>query len=103
MRRLVSDRFDMSGPLLFSTVAFTTETTASTSSPVNYNLSGTGQYVLIGTAVTADYGNSADTPDAFKIQDMTVTATPEPASFVLIGSGLLMGAIFGRRRRAAKK
>lgn len=33
-------------------------------------------------------------------QNGSGSSTPEPASFVLIGSGLLAGAIFNRRRRA---
>jgi len=35
------------------------------------------------------------------VTTQTASATPEPASFILIGSGLLVGGIFGRRR--AKK
>ncbi len=90
----------LAGTLVFSTVNFTTETTNSTSSSFNYNLSGTGQYVLIGTSVTANYGgNTGDSPDAFKIQDLTVSAlaTPEPASFILIASGLLAVMCFRKR------
>jgi hypothetical protein len=62
-----------------------------------------GQYILIGTAVTPYYGDTSTTatPDAFKIQALTVT-TPEPASFLLIGSGLVAGAFLRRRRTALK-
>jgi len=96
----------VAGTLVFSSVNFTTATTGSNSSAFDYNLTGTGQYVLIGTAVTANYGgNTGDSPDAFKIQDLTVSASPEPASFILIGSGLL-AVVLSRRllitRRSAK-
>ncbi len=37
---------------------------------------------------------------AFQTGTNYTTGTPEPASFVLIGSGLLAGAFFGRRRMA---
>ena len=92
-----------SGTLQFSNVAFTALTSSMLASDT-YSLSGTGQYLLIGTSVTANYDNG--TPSAFKIQDLQVTATsngqqgsvPEPASFVLIGSGLLAGAALARRR-----
>jgi hypothetical protein len=88
------------GTLSFSSISFTNLSTAATSSAHTYSLAGTGQYLLIGTSVAADYGNAADVPDAFKIQDLTVnpTAVPEPGSVFLIGSGLLTVAIFGRRR-----
>jgi hypothetical protein len=33
------------------------------------------------------------------VTTQTATATPEPASFILIGSGLLVGAVVGRRRK----
>jgi hypothetical protein len=95
----------VAGTLVFSSVNFTTFNTANLSSDT-YTLSGTGQYVLIGTAVTANYGDSAGNanPDAFKIQDLVVSsvATPEPASCFLMGSGILAGAVFGRRRLIRK-
>ena len=94
----------LAGTLVFSTVNFTTFNT-NFFGYNDYSLSGTGQYVLIGAAVTPYYGDSSAsqaTPDAFKIQYLDVTAAPEPASFILIGSGLMVGALFGRRRTRNK-
>lgn len=98
-----------SGNLTPAGLTFTNVNTGTATSGT-FGLTGnvtSGEYLLIGASVASNYGNSADTPDAFKIQELTtnayVTAVPEPASFFLIGSGLLAGAVFGRRRMKAKK
>jgi hypothetical protein len=96
----------LGGTLAFNTNLFSTVSvsgvTGQTSQTVN--LTGVTQYLLVGTAVTANSGGD-HLVDAFKIQSVSVssvTAAPEPASFLLIGSGLLAGALFGRRRILAK-
>ena len=60
---------------------------------------GTGIRTLIIAAGPGTGGNLDATNDAFKVN--SIQATPEPASFVMIGSGLL-GAAFLRRRKNAK-
>jgi hypothetical protein len=91
----------LNGSLVFSSVAFTQETSPLGTDSATYNLTGSGKYLLIGTSTAAYYGNgsasTAGVPDAFKIQDLSVSAVPEPASFFLIGTGLMAGAAFGRR------
>jgi hypothetical protein len=93
------------GTLAFTGVNFTTMST-NFYGYNDYSLTGTGQYVLIGTAVTPYYGDGSAgqaTPDAFKIQTLTVTAaTPEPASWLLIGSGLMCIAFAASRRPVAR-
>jgi hypothetical protein len=92
-----------SGTLQFSSLSFTTYNTNFYGNN-SYTLSGAGQYVLIGAAVTPYWGDIASqaTPDAFAIQTLTVTqATPEPGSFFLIVAGLVTTAFFGRRRLRA--
>ncbi len=90
----------LAGTLVFSSLTFTTDT--SSASSATYDLNTTGQYVLIGTAVTKYYGDGTSgsaTPDAFKIQSLTVsslTATPEPSTFFLIAP--LAAGLFGLRR-----
>jgi hypothetical protein len=93
------------GTLAFSSVNFTTMST-NFYGYNDYTLAGTGQYLLVGAAVTPYYGDgsaSQATPDAFKIQTLSViSAAPEPASFLLIGVGLLAGGLFGRRRMSKR-
>lgn len=90
----------LAGTLAFSSLTFTTD--LGSGSSASYNLNTTGQYVLIGTAVTKYYGDGTSgsaTPDAFKIQNLSVTslsATPEPSTFLLIAP--LMAGFFGLRR-----
>ena len=77
-------------------------------STITYGATNAGTNGFTGTNVTslligAAYAPGTTGGDYFKIQDLAVTnyvasSTPEPASFVLIGSGLLAGAMFGRRR-----
>ena len=93
------------GTLAVNSVNFTTLSTNDLGS-TDYLLNGTGQYFLIGTAITPYYGDgsvSSATADAFKIQTLSVTAVPEPASFFMMGCGILAVAGFGRRRWAAQK
>lgn len=57
--------------------------------------------LLIAAAYTPGVTGGDAIADFFKISSLIVT-TPEPASFVLIGSGLLIGAGIGRRRMKKK-
>ena len=78
--------------------------------PAANSSSGTYTYSLTGNDVTsllisAQYAAGINSSDSsyFKLQDLNVSnytpsSTPEPASVVLLGSGLLAGAFFGRRR-----
>jgi hypothetical protein len=87
---------------------------ATNGNSLTYGATNAGTGSFSGTNVTslliaAQYapGITAANTSYFKIQDLTVTnyspaGVPEPASFVLIGSGLLAGALVGRRRRNAK-
>jgi len=61
------------------------------------NLSGSGvKYLLIGASVAAGQPGQ----DAFKIQDLSVTtATPEPATFGLIGLSLAGLGWYNRKRK----
>jgi hypothetical protein len=88
----------LGGTLAFNSIAFTTLTSSNLTSDT-YTLTGAGQYLLIGTAVTGNYGGDS-TPDAFKIQNVIVNpaSVPEPSSVFLIGSGLIAAAYFGKRR-----
>ncbi len=91
-----------------------TDSCPSNGNSLTYGATNQGTGTFGGTDVTsllisAQYANitSADT-SYFKVQDLTVTnysapATPEPASFFLIGSGLLAGGVFGRRRMLKSK
>ena len=69
-------------------------------------VNGTGVKTLIIAAGTFS-GNDSNF-DYFKVSSLTgttysqIVGTPEPASFLLIGSGLLAGALFGRRRMNKK-
>jgi hypothetical protein len=87
------------GTLAFSNVTFST-VTGNYYGVYNYALSGNGTNILIGAAVTPYYGGQS-VASAFLIQNLNVTETPEPASVLLICSGLLAGAFFARRRLSA--
>jgi hypothetical protein len=82
-----------------------------------YEVTGSGSLVA-GTYLTPNYNNwlvltvpadagvtigSGGTQELLAYTGQVPTKTPEPASFVLIGSGLLMAAVFGRRHRARKQ
>lgn len=84
---------------------------AACNTSITYGASNAGTGAFSATGVTslliaAEYTPGVTTsPDFFKIQSLNVTnyqsgasPTPEPASFVLIGSGLLIGALVGRKR-----
>jgi hypothetical protein len=69
-----------------------------TASGLTDSLNGTNvRALLIAAAYNPNITSPDSTPDYFKVSSLSVT-TPEPASIVLIGSGLLAGAVFGRRR-----
>jgi hypothetical protein len=62
------------------------------------SLSGTNvRSLLIAAAYNPNITNGDSTPDYFKVSSLSVS-NPEPASIILIGSGLLAAAVIGRRR-----
>lgn len=56
-----------------------------------------------GTAGTGNVTQEFLAYSSSPVSTTTQAATPEPASFILIGSGLLLGAIVGRRRMEKAK